>query len=136
VKDFDQDLARADRASRDRSFKIAGEEFTRRVAVRPEVLEEWSRLGADEAETTGFQILDRVIFSLIEPDGHDRWRQLREREQDPITYKDLQEVTAWLVAEETGRPTAAPSPSTAGREQPGTTSTEDSSLREVKASTG
>lgn len=134
MKDFDE--ARAERMQRDRSFKIGGETFTRRLAVRPEAMEEFARMRRDEAELAGFEIFDRTFYAFVEPEGHERWKQLREREDDPLNYADIMEVCGWLVAEETGRPTRALSLSTPGPERSETTSTDDSSSLEAGASTG
>jgi hypothetical protein len=134
VKDFDE--ARAERSTRDRSFKIGGETFTRRLAVRPEAMEEFARMRKDDVDLAGFEIFDRTFYAFVEPDGHERWKALREREDDPLNYADIMDVCAWLVAEETGRPTPALSLSTSGQERSATTSTEGSSSPEGAATTG
>lgn len=127
MKDFDQ--VREERRQADRSFKIGGETFVRKVGVRPEVLAEYEKLEETTAATETLELIDGIVVDLIEDadGGHDRYRALRQREEDPLSLADMQEMVQWLVEEETGRPTQPPSPSTRGPGGTVTTLTGDSS---------
>jgi hypothetical protein len=128
VKDFD--AVREQRAQEDRSFKIGGETFVRKVGVRPEVLAEYDQIGADTSATETLKIVDECILAMVENhDGsHERWSALRTREEDPVTLGDMQALVEWLIEEETERsPTQPSSPSTGGRKPTRTRSTGASS---------
>lgn len=163
MKDFDVEREAELRADvRDRTFKIGGETFAYKAAVRPDILSEWDQvrppaLAADgktllrnedgsvvDAGTPSSEVLaieDRLIGMFLAPvdefdDPHARWAALRAREDDPIRGKDMLELIKWLVGEQVGRPTEAPSPSGDGRAANGTGSTPISSTPPVAASTG
>lgn len=133
MKDFDEE--RAARYEGDREFQIGGEKFVRRASVRPEVLMAVDDLDAGAPGHEMLKSIDGVILAFIEStdDAHDRYRTLRERDDDPVNMADLNAVVRWLVSEMTGRPMPAPSLSEDGRAPNGTGSTDGSSLRAVTA---
>lgn len=134
MKDFD--TKRKERSDRDRSFKIGGETFVRRTGLRPEILLPWEKIGDDTPASEVLETIDLLVTDFIESgdDAVARYKALREREDDPVTLEDLQELVEWLVAEQTGRPTGPPSGSTPSGAPQGNGSTGASSLQVVEAS--
>lgn len=116
MRDFDEE--RRDRVEEDRRFRIGGETFTARAFVRPEAIDDYDRMTADTPAEEALATLDRLIVDLVEDDdAADRWATMRQN-TDSTTALDLTsilELVKWLVERHTGRPTAAPSPSAAGR---------------------
>ena len=108
MKDFNELLAK------EREFKVQDQTFSWRD-VRPEVL------SAVETDTNGndpnavWDLMDKQILLFIEPDQHDRWKELRAREEQPVTIGQINAILMWLMEEQTGRPTEQPSPSAPGR---------------------
>ena len=129
MKDFDKDWE-ARESDDARVFQVRGETFYRRKAVRLETLFQTEPQPL-ESDADAAAVLDRQILMYIEDrDGaHDRYRALREREEDGLGYRHLQDLKRWLIEEETGLPTTAPSASRNGREQSGAASTGRSSSR-------
>lgn len=128
---FDEERLAAIEKMGDRTFELGGETFTRRATIRPETANHYSVLLQDflnemPAEES-LKRTDETILVLIESEGHDRWRALREREDDAIDNRTLAKVLNWLVAEMAGRPTEAPEPSGNGRAQKETRSKDKSS---------
>ena len=122
--DFDQERRASLEELGDPSFTIGGETFRRRLTLRPE-----SRLAlaglfeGDLSPEASLAAGDNAILALIESEGHERWRELRAREDDALTNADITKVLSWLLSEASGRPTEAPGPSSAGRSKNGTGST-------------
>lgn len=80
--------------------------------------------------------LDDTFLAMIEHDDDAvaRYRNIREREFDPIMFSDLGAVVEWMVEQQTRRrPTGSPSASTRGRSTTGTSSTESSSSPDIQA---
>ena len=108
MKDFNELLAK------EREFKVQDQTFSWRD-VRPEVLSSF------ETDTNGndpnavWDLMDKQILLFIEPDQHDRWKELRAREEQPVTIGQINAILMWLMEEQTGRPTEQPSPSAPGR---------------------
>ena len=116
MKDFDEMLAT------DREFTVGGETFHWRD-VRPEVLtsfEPSENGGGDENAT--WRLMDDQILLFIAAEEHDRWRELRVRDDRPVTIAQLNAILLWLMEEQTGRPTVPSSPSVPGRGQTAATS--------------
>lgn len=136
MHDFDPD--REKRYEEDRQFKIGGEVFTHRPTVRPERMAAYEDMGAEATATNAVEIIDALILAWIDttddPTAHDRYRALREREEDPIGGGDLSDVVKWLYRQSTRRPTRAPVSSEDGRETTGTPSTPISSTAPDAAS--
>jgi len=116
VKDFDELKAS------DRDFKVSGETFHWRD-VRPEVLTSFepSENGDGDANAA-WRLMDDQILLFIVPDEHDKWRELRARDDEPVTIGQMSAMIQWLMEQQTGRPTEAPSPSAAGRTRTAATS--------------
>jgi hypothetical protein len=132
MHDFDRD--REQRHSADRQFKIGGEVFTRRPAVRPEAMTAYEDLTPGASASEAVEVIDNLILAFLEPSDHERYRALREREEDPLNVTDLNDLVRWLIIETTRRPTQQPSPSTAGSEPTGIRSMENSSSEQDAAS--
>ncbi len=130
MKDFDAEWAGRD-SEENRRFKVRGEEFVRRVTVRPEVLFPTDDADAVRDDAGAYARVDAQILAMIEDtdDGHARYRALREREHETLGYRDIRDLKEWLLYEFTGLPTFAPSSSGNGRGSSGTGSTARSSSR-------
>jgi hypothetical protein len=107
VKDFD------DKATQNHTFKVAGETF-KWHNVRPEILFDLGEALGKEGAPTGADALDAQVIIFLPEEEKDHWKTLREREENPVTVKQLNEIVEWLVSEQTGRPTVTPSPSAPG----------------------
>ena len=58
---------------------------------------------------------DAIAHGLfLVPEDQERWTNLREREENPVTIVQLNAILEWLVGEQTERPTQTPSPSGSG----------------------
>lgn len=133
MKDFDPDRQARQQDEETRTFKLGGETFVLRAAIRPDVLAGYDDLDDDTTTAETLRILDDLILSLIEKDGggakaQDRYLALRKREDDPIELTDILDVVNWCVEVYTARPTGKPSDSVTGRNGTGTPSTDDSFL--------
>lgn len=113
MKNFDE--GRIAPAS-DRTFQIGGEQFIRRATVRPEVLLGWDRITPESKSAETLEVVDQLIADFVtEPD---KWRTIRQREDEAVSLQDMMAITEWLVSTATSFPTTAPSPSGAGSEAP------------------
>ncbi len=108
MKNFDDMLAQ------DREFTVGGETFHWRD-VRPEVLTSFAPSEEGGDDNAAWRLMDDQILLFIEPAEADRWRELRARDDKPVTIAQLNAILLWLMEEQTGRPTQAPSPSASGR---------------------
>lgn len=108
MKNFDEMLAQ------DREFTVGGETFHWRD-VRPEVLTSFSPSETEGDDNAAWRLMDDQILLFLAADEHDRWRALRSRDDNPVTIAQLNAILLWLMEEQTGRPTQAPSPSASGR---------------------
>lgn len=124
MRDFDELL------SQDRTFKVGGEVFTWRD-VRPEVLalfdmpfpEENGKKDPDlpkKQATYVWDLADAQILLFIVPQDHERWKDLRKREDGAVTIQQIEAIVSWLMEQQTGRPLATSGPSQVG---PGPTAT-------------
>src|SRR5262245_8046643 len=98
----------------DREFTVGGESFHWRD-VRPEVLTNFEPSKNGSGGSDAWRLMDDQILLFIEPDEHERWKELRARDDRPVTIAQLNAILLWLMEEQTGRPTVQPSPSDAGR---------------------
>lgn len=107
----------------DRTFTVRGQTFTW-VEVRPEALSAMGKsLSAVDANGDGDQevdddaawaaIDDQILLFLI-PEDQERWKELRAREAEPVTVKQINAILQYLVEEQTDRPTETPSASAPG----------------------
>ncbi len=106
----------------DREFRVGGETFHWRD-VRPEVLTSFepSENGADDPNAA-WRLMDDQILLFIASDEHERWKAVRAQDDDPVTIQQINAILTWLMEEQTGRPTEAPSPSGSGRTRTAATS--------------
>lgn len=137
MRDFDQERQERhqerEKLLGDRSFKLGGEVFTYRANVAVDVL----RSLTSDTPLTGAAYIDAIQHScleMIEEEGHDRFREVLKRRDDPVTMEDLQVVFTGLVEEAFKRPLDPSSPSTAGDTGSGTGSKETSSTEPAVAS--
>jgi hypothetical protein len=100
--------------SQDREFTVRGEKFSFQD-VRPEVLSGFEISTNGDEELSVWKVLTDQILLFLPTADHERWLTLRERETEPVTIAQLQEIIKWLVEAQTGRPTEAPLPSASGR---------------------
>lgn len=117
-KNFDELLAP------DHTFTVRGVTFTWKE-VRPEVL---SAMGQaltnvnDEDADAGWGAIDDQIILFLDPSDHDKWKELRAREEEPVTIKQINAILDYLIGEQSDRPTQTPSPSASGRGRTAATS--------------
>lgn len=129
MKDFDE--VREARRNADRTFQIGGELFVRKVGVKPEVIAAYDQINMGMGASETLEMIDQVVLDMIDndgtatadgdtivrvgEDGHARYTALREREEDPLSLADMQDLVGWLIEEETSRtPTQQLSPSPPG----------------------
>lgn len=144
-KNFDEEV-RAERLTRDRTFVIGGETFAYLADFTPEQFSEIvAEYVAMDTSTVphgkATSIVDEAIAGfLADDDNRERWAALRSRngggdievaEELAVTAYDMRQVLLYLIQEQTGRPTEAPSRSGNGRESTGRRSTERSSSQVV-----
>lgn len=129
MKDFDVARAKRKRSEEERTFKIAGETFVLKNGVRPEALAGFDEINENSPIADSMGAWDTLFLEMVEDsdDAHERYRQIRSDSVDPLTIEDLEDMVGWMMEQVTGRPTGSPSGSTAGREETGTTSMDDSS---------
>jgi hypothetical protein len=134
-KNFDEARAQRAEQSRDeRQFTLGGESFHAKATVRPEVLTAFDGITEQTPLPETLAIADDTVLAMIEDDpdengvgGHERYRRLRARDEDPVGAADLLDLCEWLVGVATGRPTSPPSASSNGPGGTGTSSTAASS---------
>lgn len=134
----DFDIDRAHRFEGDMKFKIGGEVFAHRPAVRPEVQQAWEEIDKNTTGAEALEITDNLIVAWLDtdqdPTAETRWRELRARETDPISQRDLTSLIVWLYSQSTRRPTEPLSSSEGGRGATGTSLTATSSTERAEAS--
>lgn len=113
---------------KDREFTINGYVF-KWHDVRPEVLTELGQTltaesanGAADDPNAAWKIADQQILLFIDEEQHERWQELRARDQDPVTIGQLNAIVQWLMEEQTGLPTEQSSSSGTGRGRTATSS--------------
>jgi len=127
MHDFD-----AERQGRSGEFRIGGEVFSYRLGIRPEVLAESEQVTEGTGTLEVLKVIDSTIMRFLsDEDNRSRWRELREREEDAVTFVDLTNLLNWLTQEQTGRPPTSPEPSSPGLSGNGTVSTDVSSPEQV-----
>lgn len=136
MHDFDEH--RHAKLNEDRRFKIGGEVFTHRPGIRPERMIAWESINAETSAVEALEITDGLIIAWLDTDAdpsqEERYRKLREREEDPLSGGDLNSVIMWLYRQSTRRPTGAPTSSSDGRGSTGTESTATSSTAPAEES--
>jgi hypothetical protein len=133
VKDFDQ--ARAERATRDHTFKINDivfrfrERVPRKIHARMMDLLLGSyrddfpigdELRPDGSPVTVYrtpteeetqEIMAELVYHFLDPESHDAWRLLLRDEQSPLSSEELGEIVGYMIQVQSGRPLAPSSPS-------------------------
>lgn len=124
MKDFD--VARNERLTRERSFRIAGETFTYRASVSPESLLAWDQRH-DKVGEEFLAVVDETVTAFLEPGQDEKWQHIRQLGGDnPVNIQDIVDLIAWLFEEQVGRPTGPSPASTNGHVATGTPLTVDS----------
>lgn len=77
--------------------------------------------------------IDTTVLAMTETECHERYKVIRQREDDPLVIDDLHQVVEWMIEESTRRPTGPPSSSTGTPAPTGATSTDDSSSPDLQA---
>ena len=115
MKDFNELLAQ------DREFRVQDQTFTWKD-VRPEVLTAFEIDANGDDPNAVWGIMDKQIMLFLPDEEQDKWKKLRADESKPVTIAQMNAILTWLMEEQTGRPTEAPSPSASGRGRTGTSS--------------
>jgi len=107
----------------DMAFEVCGEKFEMKT-VRPEVLALWEDEETPESAVKALEVVDdRILAFLDNGNGqHDRWKALRENEDNSPSMGQLRGILEWMIEVQTARPTNQPSPSVAGRGRSAATS--------------
>jgi hypothetical protein len=108
MKDFNELLAQ------EREFRVQDQTFKWKD-VRPEVLSEFETGVNGNDPNAVWDLMDRQILLFLPTEDQERWKELRAREDAPVTIGQINAVLTWLMEEQTGRPTEQPSPSVPGR---------------------
>jgi hypothetical protein len=135
MQNFDE--ARDVRLNADRTFQLGHETLVRQPGVHPTVMFAYEDMKAETGAAEAYEIVVGLVYAFVEPEYHPKLDALLSVDNPhPVTISDLNTLVQWLIRETTGRPTTAPSPSTAGRETPqtGTPSTDSSSSEQAAAS--
>lgn len=115
MKDFNELLAQ------DREFRVHDQTFVWKD-VRPEVLTAFEIDANGDDPNAVWGLMDRQILLFLPEAEQEKWKTLREDEDKPVTIAQMNAILTWLMEEQTGRPTEAPSPSEAGPGNTGTSS--------------
>ena len=62
-----------------------------------------------------WELIDAQINMFLPDEGKKRWKNLRERKEEPVTIAQMNATLEWLLETQTDRPTNPPSPSASGR---------------------
>ncbi|MDH4038932.1 MAG: hypothetical protein OEV86_15775 [Candidatus Krumholzibacteria bacterium] len=113
----------------DRQFQLGDGVFTRLSHPPYQATKAMVEITENTDGLRVFSIVENAVLAMLEPQDRDRFRQVVANENDPISWEDLLEVAFWLVGEASGgRPTTRSQSSTDMSSEPGTDSTENSSL--------
>lgn len=108
MKDFNELLAD------EREFRVQDQTFKWKD-VRPEVLSSFEVDANGDDPNAVWDLIDRQILLFLPADEQERWKELRAREDAPVTVGQMNAILTWLMEEQTGRPTEPPAPSVPGR---------------------
>lgn len=133
MRNFDEERAEVTPVA-ERQFTLGGHVFTRRDRVRPEALAQIEDAGMAGSSSDVLVELDKGVLMFLEDDEKEAYTKVRTDEKNPVSLRDLQALSEWLVEEETKLPTTAPSASTDGRSTTPSSSPEQSSLPEADPS--
>lgn len=134
MKDFDTEFAQAhaERESelKERSFKLGGKTFT--FAANPSYTGLAQLTSEGEGDIIGK--LEEGLLRLMDKGQEEEFLATLRDTESPVTISDLNTMISWIIEQQTGRPTQAPSLSTPGAPETSTRSTENSSSRPAVAS--
>lgn len=126
MRDFD--ISRFEGVSKDRRFKIGGEEFEFRAKVSAEKIA--SYIDATHQEGNLAEVVktadEFILSALKDPGEQDRWHYVRENADPPLNIIDIQAVVSHILDATTGRPFERPSDSSSTSSPSGTSSTDNS----------
>lgn len=114
--------------SQDKTFTVRGMVFQWDDA-QPEILSAFSDSvkvnanGEVQGDDSTWELMDRQILLFIVPEDREKWVELRKREREPVTIKQIVEIVRWLWEQQSPVPTEQPSPSEAGAGSTAPTST-------------
>lgn len=131
MRDFDQER-RARNAEREakienRTFTFGGETFEIIPTVSYVVLGQIADTDEQGASQTISVLEDSICEMLVS--GCEKFLEIARSKTDPVTFTDLNAICTAILEMQSGRPTLAPSPSTAGDETTSTPSTDASSTK-------
>lgn len=115
----------------DHTFTVRGETFTWRDISAYAFGSMLDALGpsngGEEPADAGslakqLEVQTEKIMLFLVPEDHERFKKLVEREDSPVTFRQLNAIFNHLVEEQTDRPTETPSPSGTGRGRTGASS--------------
>lgn len=110
MRNFDEERRPVARPE-DRSFIIAGQQFTVRERVRPEVLSRVDDLSTDKSGTENIRTSDQIIIDCLLPEDAARWHEARADETNIIEIDDMQRIANWALEVLTDRPLDESEPS-------------------------
>ncbi len=134
MKDFDKEFAesQAERASemKEREFKLGGKTFT--YAANPS----YTGLGQITSDGEGDFIgrLEEGLLRMMDAGQEEDFLAVLRDTKHPVTINNLNSLISWIIEQQTGRPTQAPSLSTSGAPKTATSSTAGSSSAPAVAS--
>lgn len=115
MKDFNELLAQ------DREFRVQDQTFTWKD-VRPEILTAFEVDVNGDDPNSVWAMMDKQILLFLPEAEQEKWTKLRADDSKPVTIAQMNAILTWLMEEQTGRPTEAPSPSASGPGKTGTSS--------------
>lgn len=125
MRDFDLERDEHRHGEARRDFKYAGEVFAGTLNLPADVVARY--LGSLRSIDNEYREASDALFrAFLDPDDYERFAKVREQ----MVIRELTAIAAWVVEEETGRPTPASSASGPGRETNAATSTDDSPSRD------
>lgn len=121
MRDFDLERDEHRHGQAVREFKYAGEMFTGTLNLPGDVVARY--LGSLRSIDNEFAAAaDSLFAAFLGPDEFERFQKVRPQ----MVIREMTAIAAWIVEEETGRPTPASSASGPGRETSADTSTDGS----------
>lgn len=116
-------------AAEEDSFVIRGETFKFRrvpytVLDQIDVLQKEFVESGPETYAAAVEFAQNRLLLLLDSaaDAVARWKALTSREDDPVTYKEIMQISRWAYEVATGLPTMQPTPSDAGQQKTPATS--------------
>lgn len=113
------------------------EEFYVRANVGYMAIKRVTELSEASSGAETFSAVEYSVFSMIDPrdDARERFTQVVNNQDDPVTFEDLVRLQTWLLTEQTSLPPTEPQPSAVTPSPSGSESTAPSSTEQEEAST-